>query len=187
MRPTLDRGHAAAAVRSERFFTVGEGSAGIGFAPFSRFWRAEDGWVRTHANYPWHRTALLETLGVGDDVGAVTAAIADRSAFELEESVFAAGGIAAAVRTLEQWRTHPQGAAVHAEPLISHRTTDGVPPRRPRLRILDLTRVIAGPVCTRFLSSVGADVLRLDPPQHLDMERDAMSTCSLANGVRFST
>src|SRR3954454_6420902 len=109
VRSTLDRGHAAAAVRSERFFTVGEGSTGMGFAPLSQFWRADDGWVRTHANYPWHRTALLETLGVGDAVATVPAAIADRSAFELEESVFAAGGIAAAVRTLEQWRTHPQG------------------------------------------------------------------------------
>jgi crotonobetainyl-CoA:carnitine CoA-transferase CaiB-like acyl-CoA transferase len=32
------------------------------------------------------------------------------------------------------------------------------------VRVLDLTRVIAGPVATRFLAAYGADVLRLDPP-----------------------
>jgi crotonobetainyl-CoA:carnitine CoA-transferase CaiB-like acyl-CoA transferase len=32
------------------------------------------------------------------------------------------------------------------------------------VRVLDLTRVIAGPVATRFLAAHGADVLRVDPP-----------------------
>jgi len=72
----LDREHVAFSVRSERFFRRGSESLGAGFAPLSRFWRAADGWVRTHANYPWHRAALLRELKVGDGADAVAHAIA---------------------------------------------------------------------------------------------------------------
>lgn len=97
----LDRGHVAAAVRSERYFRRRGQSAGVGFASLSRFWRTADGWVRTHANYPWHRAALLSTLGTSDDPDTVAAAIAERQAEEVEEDVFAAGGVAGAVRSLD--------------------------------------------------------------------------------------
>jgi hypothetical protein len=73
----LDRGHIADACRSERFFAVDGKVAGAGFAPLSRFWPAADGWVRTHANYPWHQRALLDALGVGEpDARQVGEAIA---------------------------------------------------------------------------------------------------------------
>ena len=66
----LDRGHLAAAFRSEAYLRVKGESAGAGFAPLSRFWPAADGWVRTHANYPWHREALLRALGTRADPAA---------------------------------------------------------------------------------------------------------------------
>lgn len=176
---TLDRDHVVAAVRSERYFRRGGQSSGVGFATLSRFWPAADGWVRTHANYPWHRDALLSVLNVPDDVDAVGAAIAQMRAHDVEERVFAAGGIAAAVRDIDEWRAHPQGQALAAEPLIGHRMIgDADPRKRPSgelpasgVRVLDLTRVIAGPVCTRYLGALGAEVLRLDPPHHPDMQR----------------
>jgi crotonobetainyl-CoA:carnitine CoA-transferase CaiB-like acyl-CoA transferase len=151
----------------------------VGFAALSRFWPAADGWVRTHANYPWHRDALLSALGTPDDVDAVGAAIAEMRAHDVEERVFTAGGIAAAVREVDEWRAHAQGQALAAEPLIGHRMI-GDAARRTRpsselpasgIRVLDLTRVIAGPVCTRYLAALGADVLRVDPPRHPDMQR----------------
>jgi hypothetical protein len=97
----VDRGHVAAAVTSERWFRqVGTPVASSLFAPLSRFWRTSDGWVRTHANYPWHRNALLKTLGVDRDVDAVASAFTERRAEDIEDSVFRAGGVAAAVRTV---------------------------------------------------------------------------------------
>jgi CoA transferase family III len=167
-----DRGQVAAAVRSERYFSWLGRPAGAGFAPLSRFWRAAGGWVRTHANYPWHRAALLGALGCADDAGEVAAAVARLPADVVENRVVAEGGVAAAVRSAAQWRDHPQGLAVAAEPLVGReRLGDAVPRQRPAqalpasgVRVLDLTRVIAGPVGTRFLGALGADVLRLDPP-----------------------
>jgi len=185
---TLEREHVAAAVRSERYFRRGEVPAALGFAPLSRFWRTADGWVRTHANYPWHRAALLETLAVDDNADAVAEAIAARPSQEVEDRVFAAGGIAAVVRTLDEWRSHAQGAAVAGEPLIGHelvgdaagreRGTGALPASG--VRVLDLTRVLAGPICTRLLGALGAEVLRIDPPHRLDMKPGAPGDTLLA-------
>jgi hypothetical protein len=190
----LDHDHVRAALVSERLFRIDGAPAGAGFAPQSRFWRAADGWVRTHANFPWHREALLRAVGAADDA-ALEGAIAVRPAKQVEADVFAAGGVAAAVRTPAEWRAEPAGAAVSSEPLIdrvrlgdagprplrcakcadsgrkAHRNrSDDAPMPAAGIRVLDLTRVIAGPVCSRYLGALGADVLRLDPPHLPDLE-----------------
>src|SRR5262249_34946561 len=108
----VDRGQVAAAVRSERHFAVGGRPTRMGFGRLSRFFEASDGWVRTHANYPWHRQALLKALGTADDLEAVAGAIKARRAHEVEELVFDSGGVAAAVRSADEWAAHPQGQAV---------------------------------------------------------------------------
>jgi hypothetical protein len=185
----LDRAHVAAAVRSERYFRADGRPAGAGFAPLSRFWPAADGWVRTHANYPWHKAALLRAVDVTDDPPEVARGIRALTAAAVEERVFAAGGVAAAVRDAAAWRAHPQGRAVSVEPLIGHQVLGDAPPRprmqpaaRPAtgMRVLDLTRVIAGPVCTRFVGALGAEVLRVDPPRHPDLPRGAVADTLLA-------
>ncbi|MEV5314578.1 CoA transferase [Streptomyces sp. NPDC052610] len=175
-RVRVDDGAVAAAFTSERQLLV-DGRAPVNFAPLSRFWRTADGWVRTHANYPHHRERLLSALGVGAD--GVAAALATRSAADVEETVYAAGGLAVAVRTPEEWAGHPQAAAVARRPLVERGRLDTAPARvlaapadtadapllpAAGLRVLDLSRVLAGPVATRTLALLGADVLRLDPP-----------------------
>jgi crotonobetainyl-CoA:carnitine CoA-transferase CaiB-like acyl-CoA transferase len=159
----LDARHVGVAFRSERFARLDGAPVGMGFAPLSRFWRTADGWLRLHGNYPHHRAAAHAVLG--DDVER---AAAQWRAEDLETAVVEAGGAAAAVRTAAEWRAHPHGRAVAGLPLATLRRVADGPPRRTELsglRVLDLTRVIAGPVATRTLASHGADVLRVDGPR----------------------
>ncbi len=142
--------------------------------PVAGDYEAADGWIRLHTNAPHHRTAALRVLGVEADRDAVARAVAAWRADELEAAVVAEGGCAATMRRPEEWRAHPQGVAVASEPLVARERTDAggaasawrPTPERPLdgLRVLDLTRVLAGPVSTRVLAGLGAQVLRVDPP-----------------------
>jgi hypothetical protein len=137
-------------------------------------YEANDGWIKLHTNAPHHRAAALAVLGVPPEREAVARSVATSSAADLQEAVVRAGGCAAAMHSLQAWRNHPQGAAVRKEPLVhvEHRDGRGVSQWRPDssrplhgLRVLDLTRVLAGPVATRFLAAWGANVLRIDAPE----------------------
>ncbi|MCB5905930.1 CoA transferase [Streptomyces pinistramenti] len=175
----VDEGAVATAFVSERHLRI-DGRAPTSFAPLSRFWRTADGWVRTHANSPHHRDRLLHALGLPPTAqpADVEAEFAGRRAEEIQETVYAAGGLAVAAHSPQEWAAHGQGAAVATHPLLTRQPIGGGAPPRPLpalagdpllpvqgLRVLDLTRVIAGPVATRTLALLGADVLRIDAPQ----------------------
>lgn len=137
-------------------------------------YRASDGWIRLHTNLPRHRAAAMKVLGTPPEREAVTKAVRTRAISDLETDIVAEGGVAAAMRSRTEWLEHPQGRAVSRDPLIGWqgpryvklRERPQATPARPLagLRVLDLTRVLAGPVSTRTLAGFGAEVLRIDPP-----------------------
>jgi crotonobetainyl-CoA:carnitine CoA-transferase CaiB-like acyl-CoA transferase len=188
----------ATAFASDRVFAL-DGRPVEGFAALSGFFPAADGWVRTHANYPHHRARLTALVGLPDDVDRTAFArrLAERPAQELEDRAADAGAIVARVRTEREWRESGPGQAAASGPLVRTRSrpddagpvpaerSTGSGPRVGRtpggaplagVRVLDLTRVIAGPVAARTLALLGADVLRVDPPDPAEIEWQHLDT-----------
>ncbi len=195
-RVSVDARHAAVEFRSERYFRVDNRPPPDLWDKIAGVYRAGDGrWMRHHTNFPHHRDGLLALLGCAYERDAVSRALEAWEGENLETAAAEAGLVAAMMRTPEEWRVHPQGRALAQLPLMSIERIGETPPRplqslpvpdqRPLggVRVLDLTRIVAGPVCGRTLAAHGADVLRVTGP-HLpavaplviDMGRGKRST-----------
>ena len=168
---SVDTRHAAAAYRAERYAVV-DGTPRV--EPGERFGgdfyrTADDRFIRFHTGLPHYRQAALDVLGCEDSRESAIAAVRTWNAFALEQAIADRKGIPAVVLTHDEWARHPQGKEVLKLSVVEITKIADSPPQpfgrgeRPLsgLRVIDLTRVISGPTCCRFLAGHGADVMQV--------------------------
>ncbi len=170
---SVEMRHACAAFQSERHVMLEGRAVPDPTSPVAGLYPAGDGrFVRLHTNFPHHEAGVLRLLGCEATREAVAAALRAWSAFDFEAAAAAAGLAVTACRSFAEWDAHPQGMAVPALPLVRIEQIGAAPPEGlPHsatplggVRVLELTRVIAGPVGGRTLAAHGAEVLNLTGP-----------------------
>lgn len=166
--------HAAVEFRSERYLMVDGAPAPPEWDSIAGVYRTGDGgWLRLHTNFAHHREGVLRLLGCAPERAAVQTALTNWTALAFEQAAADAGLCVTAMRSFAEWDAHPQGRAVAALPLIEIVRIGDASPQPLRggdrplsgVHVLDLTRIIAGPVAGRTLAVHGADVLLITSPR----------------------
>jgi crotonobetainyl-CoA:carnitine CoA-transferase CaiB-like acyl-CoA transferase len=169
----VDMRHAVVECRSERYLRVDGKPPPPAWDAVAGVYNTRDArFVRLHTNFRHHRDAVCQVLNCEPERDQVQAALMQWDAEAFETAAYAAGGVVAMMRSRDEWSASPQGRALAEQPVLSIEKIGDAAPRpwpsgdRPLagLRVLDLSRVIAGPVAGRTLAAHGADVLLISGP-----------------------
>jgi len=167
-------------------------------------WRTKDGrWYLPHFNLPHLHDRVIGVLKCESNADAVSKAIAKWDSHDLEEAVAAARACGSIIRSNKEWLEHPHGKMLSGKPLveiIKIGDSDPIPfPKGGRplsgIRVLDLTRILAGPIAARTLAENGADVLMIaaehlpQVPEHVMDTSHGKRSCflNLNNAVDVAT
>jgi crotonobetainyl-CoA:carnitine CoA-transferase CaiB-like acyl-CoA transferase len=169
----VDIRHAVVECRSERYLRVDGKPPPPAWDAIAGVYKTGDRrFVRLHTNFPHHRAAVCKVLDCRAERDDVQAALMQWDAEAFETAAYAAGGVVAMMRSHDEWSALPHAKALAALPTVAIEKIGEATPRpwpagdRPLagVRVLDLSRVIAGPVAGRTLAAHGADVLLISGP-----------------------
>jgi crotonobetainyl-CoA:carnitine CoA-transferase CaiB-like acyl-CoA transferase len=169
----VDMRHAVVECRSERYLRVDGKPPPPAWDAIAGVYKTGDGrFARLHTNFPHHRDAVCKVLNCAAERDQVQAALMQWDGEAFETAAYAGGCVVALMRSHEQWSVLPQAQAIAKLPLVEIEKIGEADPRpwpagdRPLegLRVLDLSRVIAGPVAGRTLAAHGADVMLVSGP-----------------------
>jgi len=169
----VDMRHAVVECRSERYLRVDGQPPPPAWDIIAGVYRTGDGrFVRLHTNFPHHRAAVCDVLSCKPEREAVQAALLQWNGEAFETAAYAAGGVVALMRSHDEWSDLPQARALAELPVVVIEKIGEAAPRpwpagnQPLagLRVLDVSRVIAGPVAGRTLAAHGADVMLVSGP-----------------------
>ncbi|CAE6734988.1 Formyl-CoA:oxalate CoA-transferase [Paraburkholderia nemoris] len=172
---TVEMRRALASFRSERYLRIDDGPPPALRDPVMGFYATRDGrWIQLHTNFPHHLEGVLKVLGCANDRAAVAEAIRGWDGATLDQTLADAGLCAALIRTPDEWAALDQAKAIAGLPLFEIERIGDAPVEPPReagaerplagVRVLDVSRIIAGPVAGRALAQHGAEVLMVNGP-----------------------